>query len=280
MSSLGSGNTTESWRESARYWDKHAEMIREMFAPITEALLEAARPAPGERFLDVAGGTGEPSLSIAGRVGAGGLVVFTDVAPGMIAAARRRASGLPQIRFAECSGDGLPFADSSFDAVVCRLGVMFFPDPERGVREMARVARPGGRIALAVWSHKDGNPCFGIPSDIINLYAETEPDPPDAPGAWRFAEAGRLASMLDAAGCEDVREQRIPFDIRARIGFDEFWRMRVEMSDTLRSKVELVGPECARRVAEEVRVALADYFEDGAMRIPAEALVVSGVSKR
>src|SRR5262249_23336861 len=145
--------TLNQWRENAPYWTKHAATIRAMFMPLTEALLQDARIAEGHSVLDVAGGAGEPSLTIAERVGSEGTVSCTDGVAEMVEAAEREAQsrGLTNIAFRQCKADRLPFDGESFDAVVCRLGVMFFPDPLAAAREMLRVLKPGGRVGLAVW---------------------------------------------------------------------------------------------------------------------------------
>src|ERR671918_107256 len=98
----------QKWGETARYWTKHSDIITEMFAPVTDALIRDTGIKEGHSVLDVAGGAGEPSL---------------------------------------------PFADESFDVVVSRLGVMFFPDPLAACTEMLRVTKPGGTIGFVVW-HK------------------------------------------------------------------------------------------------------------------------------
>jgi len=268
--------TVRAWRDSAPYWEKHAERIAAIFKPITEGLATAAGLRPGQRVLDVAGGSGEPSLTVAPLVGAAGLAVYSDVADGMVAGARRRAAarGETRLRFVQCAGQALPFVDRAFDAVVCRLGVMFFPDPGRGVSEMLRVSR--GVVAVAVWGAKERNPYFAVPSEVVSRYAGSPPDPPGAPNAWRFGEPGLLAGIFAGAGAREVREERLGFDIVAPLSFEEFWRMRVELSDTLRETTARIGRDATRRVASEVRDAFATYFEGGTMRIPAEVLVVSG----
>ncbi len=118
------------WRESAFYWQKHADTIRTMFGPVTQALIDDAQIMEGEDVLDVAGGAGEPSLTIAETVGPTGSVTYTDAAQEMVAAAETEAQrrGLTNLTFKQCSAQSLPFESQSFDAVVCRLGVMFFPD--------------------------------------------------------------------------------------------------------------------------------------------------------
>ena len=267
----------DAWRGSAPYWEKHGETVREMFAPLTTALLAAAEIAEGHRVLDVAGGPGEPSRTIAREVGPRGLVVHTDVAEGMTAAARRVR--VDPMRFAVASGDALPFPGGAFDCVVCRLGVMFFPDPGRGLAEMVRVARGGGRVTVVVWGLKERNPYFAIPSEAAGRYVPSPPDPPGAPNAWRFGDPGLLAAMLTEAGAAEVGERRLDFEIAAPLDFDAFWRMRVEISDTLRDKTVVLTNDERDRLREEVRDETRDFFATGTMRFPAEALVVWGTSR-
>src|ERR1041385_5537045 len=119
------------WRESAPYWDKYRDVMRVMFMPLTQALIEDASIVKGQWVLDVAGGAGEPSLTIAEMVGPDGSVTCTDFAAEMVEAAQAAAErrGLTNISFRQCSADSLPFADRMFDVAVSRLGAMFFPDP-------------------------------------------------------------------------------------------------------------------------------------------------------
>src|SRR6266550_3394724 len=205
--------TLHDWRETARFWTKHSETIRTMFAPLTEALIEDAGIREGQTVLDVAGGAGEPSLTIAKRVGPTGTVTCTDAVAEMVAAAESEARrrGLTNITFRQCVADSLAFESNSFDAVVCRLGVMFFPDPLAALREMLRVAKPGGAISLAVWHRNELNPFTHIVTDAMSRYIESPPADPDAPNAFRFAELGKLASILRLAGAGDVHERVFRF---------------------------------------------------------------------
>jgi SAM-dependent methyltransferase len=266
------------WSETARYWGKHRAIIREMFAPITQALVEAAQIQRGSAVLDVATGPGEPALMIAEFVGPEGKVLGIDAVAEMVEAARREAQrrGLQNASFAVADAQVLPAEASSFDAVVSRFGVMFFPSPVRAVREMLRVLRPGGRMALAVWYFAERNPFHYILSRAVGRYVESPPPAADAPDAFRFAEPGKLRAVLSEAGAAGASEDLLRFSIRATVSLDEFWTLRSEMSESLRSKLAKIAPEQMAEVKRETIEALREYSADGGISMPAEVLIVTG----
>jgi len=268
-----------AWRESAPFWEKHRETVRTMFHPITTALLDAARIAAGQSVLDVAAGPGEPSLTIAERVGRAGRVLSTDVTAGMLAAGLREARrrGLENIAFCACSGTALPLRSHCRDAVVCRLGVMFFPDPLAGLTEMLRVLRPGARLALAVWPPRETSPFMSIPNEVVARHCgAAPPEDPDAPSALRFAEPGKLARLLARAGARGVTEETVDFRIAAPIPLEEFWPMRSELSEMLRGKLAQMPPALVARIAADATEAARPYFATGRMDFPAQIRIVSG----
>ena len=266
------------WRESAPYWAKHHGMIRSIFAPITTALVEAASIEEGHSVLDVAGGSGEPSITIAQTSGLPTWVTCTDAVMEMLTAARREARHrrLTNIDFSECGAEALPFQTNTFDVAVCRLGVMLFPDPAAAIGEMLRVVRPAGRVAFAVWDERDSNPFFQVVTAIVSRYVESPPEDPDAPGAFRFAERGKLAAMLTDARMVEVTERVLKFTLEAPLTPLQFWEVRTELSDTLRTKVAGLSKEQVARLAQEVEEAGRGYYQAGRMRFPASVLIVSG----
>ncbi len=133
--------------EAAAEYDRAFSHVSEHFLPF---LLGAARLAPGMRVLDVATGTGLGAQAALAIVGPSGFVTATDVSPAMVEKARTRPAVAPNVSVSVEDGQSLPFPDASFDAVICSLGLMFFPDPQRGLSEFYRVLRPGGRAALSV----------------------------------------------------------------------------------------------------------------------------------
>lgn len=266
------------WRESAFFWQKHLGTIRTMFQPVTQALIHDAGIVAGAVVLDVAGGSGEPSLTIAETVGATGTVTCTDVIAEMVAAAETEAQrrGVSNVAFRQCAADSLPFESASFDAVVCRLGAMFFPDPLAALREMLRVTKAGGAISLVVWGKSDLNPFSYAITNVVARHFDTPGGDPNAPGAFRFAEPGLLAALLKNAGSIDVKERELEFYIAAPISPKEFWEMRSETSGTLREKLTTLSASERGLVAQEVQEAVREFFPNEQMNFPARMIIVSG----
>src|SRR6266480_5649127 len=229
----------QAWQTSAPYWDKYRALITQMFAPITTGLIEEARIGVGRKVLDIGGGSGEPSLTISGIVGPTGSVMYTDPAAGMVESAQAEAGrrGLTNIQFRQCSANDLPFPDNTFDSAVGRLSAMFFVDPVRGIREALRVVRNDSCVSFAVWGPEEANPFFSTINDVFDRFVESPTEDPDAPDAFRFAAPGKLTGILKNAGSENVIERQLNFQIDAAVSFEQFWRLRTEMSESLRGKI-------------------------------------------
>jgi ubiquinone/menaquinone biosynthesis C-methylase UbiE len=278
LSDSQANEVLREWRESAFYWQKHFGTIRTMFAPLTQALIEEACIVEGHSVLDVAGGSGEPSLTIAETVGPTGSVTCTDAVTEMIEAAKSEARrrGIANVVFQQCAADSLPFESRSFDAVVCRFGAMFFPDPLAALREMLRVTKSGGAISLAVWDKSELNPFSYVTTNVVARYFDAAPPDPSAPGAFRFAEAGVLAQVLREAAASDVKERVLKFHLAAPIPPQGFWELRSETSGTLREKLATLSPRQADLISQEVQKAVREFFPNNQMNFPAQVIIVSG----
>ncbi len=258
------------WSASAPFWEKHGEVIRQMFVPITQALVEDAEIGSPHAVLDIAMGPGEPALSVAALVGPEGKCFGIDPIPEMVAAARRAADrlGVKNAQFEVAFADQLPFPDDSFDAVISRFGVMFFPSPVDAVREMLRVLKPGRKLALAVWHFAERNPFHYTLSRVIDRYVEPPPLAPDAPDAFRFASPGKLVQVLAEAGVMTASERLLQFKIQAPISAEDYWALRCEMSEKLREKIAMLSQQQVDEVKRQVLDALRGYSTDRADEFP------------
>lgn len=198
-------------RRVQRYgWDLAASdyewLWQAQLAPAHAELLERAAPAPGERVLDIACGTGLVSLAAARAVGPQGRVVGVDISARMVEAARERAgrAGLAQASFERMDAEHLELPGAGFDVVTCALGLMYLPEPERAVREMLRVLRPGGRLVLAVWGERSR--CGWAPVFPI-VDAEVQSDV--CPLFFRLGQPDALVRLCTALGGEAVEQTRL-----------------------------------------------------------------------
>jgi ubiquinone/menaquinone biosynthesis C-methylase UbiE len=266
------------WNENAKYWIQYSETIRAMFAPLTAAMIEHAKIEEGQTVLDVAGGSGEPGLTIAEKVGPRGSVTCTDAVAEMVEAARHDATrrGLANVQFRQCTADSLSFPDNSFDATVCRLGIMFVPDPVVAVREMLRVTKPGGKLALAVWHKSEVNPFCYVVTNVMAQHVDSPAADPEAPNAFRFAETGKLANVLTEAGACEVEERVVKFNIQAAISAQQFWTMRSQTSDTLREKLAKLSNAEQAQIAAEVEQEVKEFFPHDQMNFPTQMILVTG----
>jgi ubiquinone/menaquinone biosynthesis C-methylase UbiE len=240
-----------------------------LFVP---ALLVAAGVGKGDRVLDVATGTGEAAQLALPHVGDSGLVVGVDISSAMLNEARVRLSSrrfLPVVS----NGEALVFPDACFDAVLCQLGLMFFPNPARGLAEFRRVLRPDRHAAVCVISSPDRAPMWGILAETLSRYL------PEQRKALHlsFALAGtaQLERLLGAAGFRDVRVTR---EIREGIveSFDEYWAP-IEAGTGQMPQAYLALPEQSRRaVREEMQERLSQFESNGRLVMRAEMLFGTG----
>jgi SAM-dependent methyltransferase len=187
-----------------RRHDSLASSYRDFFTPITALaippLLAAAGTRPASRLLDVATGPGSVAAE-AKHLGA--LPSGVDLSPGMIALAQ---ASHPGIDFRVGDVEHLPFADRSFDCLVCNFGIGHFPWPEAAVTECIRTLKVGGRIALSWWDQPDKQRIQGLFREAIaEVGAAPPPDVPSGHSNLRFSDPEAFRNLLDGAGLEDVR---------------------------------------------------------------------------
>ncbi len=220
----------ETWDRFSAGWKKWDELVLGWLKPFGDAMINSARLRNGDHVLDVAAGTGEPGLTAASLVPMGRVTV-TDLSERMLEAAAENAQkrGLDNFTTQMCDAGALPFADRSFDVVLCRFGFMFFPDVGTAARQFARVAKPGARICAAVWSAPEKNPWATTVMATIARHVTLPAPAPGAPGLFRCAAPGMLSAAFAEAGLVDISEDEISTPMVHETP-DRYWTFMTEIA--------------------------------------------------
>jgi SAM-dependent methyltransferase len=247
------------------YQDLLVPALMEEWAP---RVADAAGIRAGDRVLDVACGTGVLTREVARRAGAGGSVTGLDLSPEMLAVAARLS---PSLRWQQGSGDALAFPDQSFDAVVSQFGLMFFTDRRQALREMNRVLRFGGRLAVAVWNALDDNPAYASAVALLEKMAgRAAADALRAP--FVLGQRAEFEALFAEAGVTAV-------DIETRARPADFPSIRTMVEADLRGWLPLMGvslpDDRIEHILQEAERALATYrTADNRMVFPVSAHIV------
>lgn len=264
-----------TWAVVASGWEKHFPWWDAATQPLQQWYARAVAFAPGQQVLDVACGSGVPSLMAARRVSPG-KVVAIDLSPDMLAVTERHArrAGLANVELHEMDGQSLRFPEATFDAVTCNLGLMFCPDPAQALGGFLRVLKPGGRLAAVVWDEPPKNPFFTtIGAELAKLVPQPPPDP-EAPGPFRLAPPGKLQGLLHAAGFTDVAISGCPllFELPS---FDHYWELQNDCSASLRASLAALTEGERTRLRHAAAASAAQHTQDGVLRLPGAPLCAS-----
>ena len=201
-------NTTrDQWQTAAEAWYRWSPTLNQWLGNATDKMLEMAGISAGHRVLDVAAGAGEQSITTAKKVGATGYVLATDISPNILAFAQQMAkqAGLNNIEKQVMDGENLTLPDATFDTVISRVALIYFPDQQRALKEMLRVLKPGGKVAAIVYSTPDKNKFFSVPVSIIRDRAKLPPPLPGQPGPFSLGAEGIIEKAFTQAGFINVK---------------------------------------------------------------------------
>ena len=210
-----------------------------------------------------------PGFSPPTALGPGGRLLSTDGAPEMVEAARRRAAelGVTNVEFGVVDAAAIDLPDASVDGILCRWGLMLVPQVATAFREVARVLRPGGRAAVAVWAEPDRNDWLTAHGRAALQLGLIERPPPDAPGPFRLAAEGALEELFTAAGLVATVED-VQLTWRAS-SLDEWWETTRDLSRMINDLLASITPEQAAAVRAGASERLARYVgADGAVAVP------------
>src|SRR3712207_4931450 len=258
----------------AAAYDRVFGRVPRDFAP---ALLRMARLAPGMRVLDIATGTGIVAEAIAAAIGPTGHLVAADISLPMLGGAKRRLGGLPDVAFAVGDGQALSFPDGRFDAVVCSLGLMLFPDPARGLAEFRRALRPGGRCAVSV----ETTPGRSFTTRTNAAIGRHVPERAEAAARYHsLGDAPRLRSLFEAVGFAQIETatetRRYPFP-----SFDAYFDLMERGGAPTGLEYAALPEDVRRAVREDVRRGLeGDAETGGPVEVPVEILFGGGRDRK
>jgi SAM-dependent methyltransferase len=258
-------------------WEIWHDWNASMMRPITDWFCDAIGATPGQVALDVACGTGIPSLAVAERVAPNGKVVATDFSAAMLGSAGRVAKrlGVRNIEHREMDGMLLDFPDASFDAVTSKDGIIFCPDPVKAVAEMRRVLKPRGRFAVTAWAEPAKCHFFMTMFGPVSKALNRPPPDPQSPGPFRFAPPGEFERVLRAGGFADfeIEEREVFFEFDS---LDQHWQSTSAMAAPVEAANSTLPPNELAALKRAVADALRPFMVGQRVRVPNVARCASG----
>jgi SAM-dependent methyltransferase len=271
-------NTTRAqWEAAAGAWDRWGPTLEAWLGPATDRMLDLCGVAAGAHVLDVAAGAGGQTVAAARRVGPDGHVLATDISPGILAYAARRAAaaGLGNVATRELDGEDFRVSAGQFDAVISRVGLIYFPNQAAALAGMRAALRPGGRIGAIVYGTAEDNGFFSVPVGIIRRRAELPPPAPGQPGPFSLGRPGVLRSVLADAGFDEVTVEEIDAPLHLPSSSDCV-RFEQESFGALHQMLAGLGAAAQAAAWAEVGRALARFDRPGGFTGPCRMLIAAG----
>jgi ubiquinone/menaquinone biosynthesis C-methylase UbiE len=248
-----------------------------LLAPVAEILIDRAKPAPGERVIDVGCGSGATTNAFAQKVGLSGHVFGIDVSGPMLDRARQVTPKEAPVDYALADATVYPFDPESFDLLASRFGVMFFADPVRSFANLRRALRPTGRLAFACWREPRENPWMMTPLQAVYQHVPKLPQmAPEDPGPFAFASEERVRRILGEAGFKDIALEACPLalDLAIGRGLEAAVQGALEIGPASRA-LDGHPAEVRAAAANTVRETLARFVDGSSVRLPGSIWLVT-----
>jgi ubiquinone/menaquinone biosynthesis C-methylase UbiE len=269
------------WESAAPGWAKWEHVLASGLRGATEVMLDMADVRRGMRVLDLACGAGSASMQAAERVGSEGFVVASDISATMLNHVRENATrlGVGNIETLECAVEDLEVGAHLFDAAICRLGLMLFPDPVKASIAVRSVLKPGARFAPLVFTTPSNNLFLSGPMEILLRHAEKESLPPGGPGIFALGASGLLESRMVESGYSDVSTRVVPVKLRLKSAGEALEMMRGAFGNFRAVVAEL--SEGKRNAAwSEVGEYLKQFEDNSGWTAELEVIIASGMASR
>ncbi|MGN6188095.1 MAG: class I SAM-dependent methyltransferase [Conexibacter sp.] len=273
--------TTDQWQTAAEPWHRWGSTLEAWLGAATEAMLDMAAVGPGARVLDVAAGAGGQTLAAARRVGPEGRVLATDISSNILTFAARSAheAGLRNVETHVVDGERLDVPPGTFDAVISRVGFIYFPDQHAAFVGMRRALRPGGRLAGIVYSTPEANPFFSIPVSIVRRRAQLPAPAQGQPGPFSLGAPGAIEATFERAAFADVEVRRVSAPLRLP-STAEYVRFARESFGALHQMLAGLGDAEREEAWSEIEQTLSQYETADGFAGPCELLVAAGSAPR
>jgi SAM-dependent methyltransferase len=271
----------KQWEGAAPGWAKWEPTVATWMEPATSAMLTMAEVNPGTRVLDLASGAGSQTLSAARRVGPQGHVVASDISETMLQYVQEnaRAAGLHNVTTQAGAAEDLVVADATYDAAICRLGLMLFAEPAKALAAVRRALKPDGKIAVVVFTTPATNPFMAKPMQILLRHAGKVPPSPGQPGIFSLGASGVIERLFTGSGFVGVEQRSLSVPLRMPSSTDALGMMR-EAFGAYRAVVSDL-PEAVRVAAwEKVAETLKTFETATGFEGPAEVMVAAGLKPR
>jgi ubiquinone/menaquinone biosynthesis C-methylase UbiE len=265
---------------AGQHWTDRQQLQDAMLAPVSDLLIDRAKPASGERILDVGCGCGATSIAFAEKVGSTGRVLGVDISAPMLGRARQIAPGDLPIDFVLADATVHPFEPASFDLLASRFGVMFFAEPALSFANMRRALRPSGRLAFACWREPRENPWMMAPLQAAYQHVPKLPQlGPDDPGPFAFASEPRVRRILTEAGFTETAMEpcHLSLDIGIGRGLDAAVAAALEIGPAARA-LEGQPPDVIAAATRSIREVLAPFAAGQSVPLAASIWIVTALS--
>lgn len=269
--------TRKQWDGAAEAWDRYGPLLSRWLGPATELMLDMTKVGKGARVLDVAAGAGEQTLVAAQRVGPKGFVLATDISPDILrfAAINAKLAGLNNVDTVVADGELLEIGEHApFDAVISRVGLIYFPDQHRALTAMRGNLKPKGRVGAIVYSTADKNTFFSVPVGIIRRRAGLGAPLPGQPGPFSLGDPAVLSKRFTDAGFHDVHIEKVSAPVRLKSA-SECLQFEQESFGALHQMLASLSPKEQDEAWDEIEEALGQFEADGQFTGPCEMLVAA-----